>query len=327
MFKKFLTGFLIFLFTLVALPAFFIWSVYDTFLNPDFYSGAFVEDAYDSIVTVGPTLVDLKEFHSLTSDDIRELFQKVFTKEDLAQFFDSTIERFISALHDIKGEKIKIKIPLDLLSKKRDIISKEISDLLYKKLPKCGKNVVSEECIPPNMSQIDFGAQIKHSMDKEVVASMPNEFVVNMKVPKEISGDIGGFITKAFAWFFSAVVLFLLLILFLLFLIIKRPWFRVLRVEAKAFFIPSVFMSIFLSILLFSSDIFWKLYNYFKFDLELKDALFIKSVLNLAFSSFAKHALLYIIPFLIISLGLLVVAMVYGRKQVPPQILTSKKSK
>ncbi len=315
MFKKFLAGFLIFLFTLVALPAFFIWSVYNTFLNRDFYSGDFVEDAYDSMVIVGPTLVDLKEFHSLTSDDVRELFQKVFTKDDLAQFFDSTIERFTSAIHDIKGEKIKIKIPLDLLSGKKDIISKEIADLLYKKLPKCGKNAGSGECVPVKMSQIDFEAQIKYSWDREVFASMPNEFAFNMGVPKEVSGDIGGLITKAFGWVFSAVILFLFLILFLLFLIIKRPWFRVLRWEARAIFIPSIFMSIFLTILLFSSDIFWKLYNYFgSSDLELKDALLVKSILNLAFSSFAKHALLYIIPFLVISLVLFAIAIIYDKK-------------
>lgn len=317
MFRKFLASLLIFIFTLVALPATLIWSVYNTFLDRDFYSGEFVEDAYDAMVTVGPELVDLKEFHSLTPEDVRELFQKIFTKDDLAKFFDSTIEYLTSALHDVKGDKIKMKIPLNLLSEKKDIISKEIADLLYEKLPKCGKNAGAGECVPTNVSQVAFESQIKSSMNKEVFASIPDEFAFDMGVPKEVHGDIGGFITKAFTWFFSAVILFLLLILFLLFLIIRKPWFMVLKWEARAILTPSMFMSVFLAILFFSSDIFWKLYNYFaspSSDLALENAVLIKSLLNLVFSSFAKFALAYVLPFLVIGAGLYIAARIYEKK-------------
>lgn len=312
---------LAFIFTLLVLPVTFLWGVYSTFFNAEFYKKDFVDVTYDFIVEKGPGLLEIEknqEFAALSEKDLSTLFQKIFSKQDIAEFFDSAVESFIDSLGHVENQKVSVKVSLNLLSKKHEVISAEIANLLYGRLPKCDRaKDISEsdfKCIPKGLAEIDFVAKVKNIMDREIFANLPNEFVFDFGVPKGVEGDVLGFLKQAFSWLFIAALLFLLLDLFLLGMVIMEPWYKVLRWETKTVLIPAVIMLLLLILLHFSSGIFEKIYFSMVENPDGQSLNLFKAVLDLFLGSLAGTLFVYVIPVFVISLGLWITSMVYERK-------------
>lgn len=321
MFRTILASLLALIFTLLVLPVTFLWSVYSTFFNREFYREDFVDVTYDFIVEDGPKLLNIKEKQELAAvseKDLSDLFQKIFSKEDVAEFFDSTVENLIDSLGYIENQKVRVKISLDLLSKKRGLIATEVSDLLYERLSECDQNNVASDrefkCIPSGLAKIDFTAKFKSMMDKEVFAKMEDELIFDFNVPEGIEGDVLGFLKQTFSWLFVAALLFLGLDLFLIGMVIMEPWYKVLRWEAKTILIPGIVMLFFSIFLKFSSGIFEKIYLSTNQNPDESGLNLVKAVLDLFLGSLSGTLLIYAIPAFVISLGLWITAIVYQRK-------------
>lgn len=321
MFRTILASLLALIFTLLVLPLTFIFGIYSTFFNENFYRGDFVDVTYDFIVEKGPGFLEaekIKEFPALSEDDLSTLFKKVFSKEDIAEFFDSSIDSFVEALSSVKNQNVKIKISLGLLSKKSDQISTEVANLLFERLPRCDKATKTVEddlkCIPDGSARPDFVSKLKGAMDREIFARLPNEMTFDLGVPEGIDGDALGFLKKTFSWLFVAALLFLLLDLFLLGMVIMEPWYKVLRWEAKTVLAPSIFMLLFLILLNHSSEIFEKIYLSATANPDEQSLNSIKIVLDLFLGSLVNTLFVYVVPVFVISLGLWIVSIVYGRR-------------
>lgn len=321
MFRTILASLLALIFTLLVLPVTFLWGVYSTFFNENFYKGDFVDVTYDFVVEKGPDFLEMEkiqEFASLSEEDLSKLFQKVFSKEDIAEFFDSSVDSFVVALSSVENQNMKIKISLNLLSKKSDLISTEVANLLFERLPKCGESAKTVEddfkCIPDGLARLDFVSKIRGSMDRELFARLPNELTFDLGVPQGIDGDALGFLKKTFSWLFIAALLFLLLDLFLLGMVIMEPWYKVLRWEARTILIPNIVMLFFSIFLKFSSGIFEKIYLATNQNPDESGLNLVKAVLDLFLGSLAGTLLVYVVPVFVISLGLWITSIVYGRR-------------
>lgn len=316
-----MAGLLALIFTLLVLPVIFLWSIYSTFFNSEFYRGDFVDVTYDFVLEEGPKLLNIKEEHefaAVSENDLRDLFRKIFSKEDVAEFFDSTIENFIGSLGNVENQTVKVKVSLNLLSKKREAISTEIANLLYERLPKCDQaNDISGsglKCVPSGLAKIDFVSKFKRTMDMEVFARLQDELMFDFGVPEGVEGDVLGFLKQAFSWLFVAALLFLSLDLFLLGIVIMGPWYKVLHWEAKTVLIPSIVILLFSILLNFSSGIFEKIYLSTAGNPDEQNLNLIKAVLDLFLGSLAGTLFLYAIPAFVISFGLWIAAVIYERK-------------
>lgn len=321
MFRTILASLLALIFTLLILPITFLWGVYSTFFNENFYKGDFVDVTYDFIVEKGPSFLEIEkiqEFAALSEEDLGTLFKKIFSKEDIADFFDSSVDSFVTALSSVRNQNVRIIISLDLLSKKRDLISTEIASLLFERLPKCDKSAKVVEgdfkCIPEKLARPDFISNVKGTMDREVFARLPNELAFDLGVPNGIEGDGLSFFKQTFSWLFIAALLFLLLDLFLLGMVIMEPWYKVLRWEAKTVLAPSIIMLLFLILLNNSSGIFEKIYLSSTVNPDEQGLNLIKVVIDLFLGSLANTLFVYVVPVFVISLGLWIASIVYGRR-------------
>lgn len=247
MLKKFSAILVVLIFVLLAVPFTFVWNVYSNLTDEDFYQGKLVDYGYDLLIEELPKTIKLEQFHSLTEDDLRGLIEKVFFKDDL-RFL---ITDFVKSLGDVKEEngEIHLKIPLSKFNSKDVLIARELTVLLYEKLPLCTGIKSEGECIPANLSKIDFQAQLKMELDRTLFANIPDSFVIKKTMPKQFNGDFLGTIQHSFDLFFWVGTSLLVFLLVVLALIIWKPWKKVVIWEAGAlyicFFVYTLAISIF----------------------------------------------------------------------------------
>lgn len=232
MLKKFFAILVVLVFVVLAVPFAFIWNVYSNLGDEGFYKGKLVDYGYDLLIEELPKNIKLEQFPSLKEDDFRSLLGKVFSKDD----FSLLIDEFVGNLKNLKEEngELHLKIPLNILNKKDDLLAQELTNLLYEKLPAC-QAATTGECLPANLSKIDFQAQLKNELDRTVFANLPDDVVIAKFIPQQFNGDFLGAIRHGFGLFFLIGAALLGFLLVVLALIIWSPWKRVVVWEAGAF--------------------------------------------------------------------------------------------
>lgn len=329
MFRTVLANLLSFIFTLLVVPVVLVWGVYSTFFNAEFYQGDFVDVAHGFIVEELPTMIDLgkiQEFPDLSGQDLKELFGKVFLREDVAEFLNVAVESFVRSLEQVENQTVKLRVSLNLISKKRERISAEIADFLYDRLPRCvGDGIADEngvanvnsgfsECIPENLARIDFVSKVSAHLDRAIFADLPNEFAVDFAVPEGVDGDVLGFLKQTLSWLFIAALLFLILDLFLLSMVIMGPWYRILRYLSRTVLVPATLLLIMLAVFRFSPEIFQSLYLATAKNLDPQLLTMVKAVLGLFLGTLAGNLILYVVPAFCLSSGLWILAVYYQKK-------------
>ncbi|GAG18366.1 unnamed protein product, partial [marine sediment metagenome] len=252
--------------------------------------------------------IDLSKFPvSIEEDDLRDILKDVFEKEDIALVIDSIVEQF-EAISIEESNVVEMKIPLEWLVEKGDVVAEKVAEKLADNLEFCEGSVdLSEDffdCIPEGITRTDFEDRLRIEFEKEVLSDMPSEFVFDFQVPEEIAGNIADFFNGTINKVFLVSGLVLLLILFLIGLIIFRPWIRILKWEAKTLFLASFFA---LLTLVGSKVVFEKLVArgldwYF-------------NICSFLIGALCENLFLYLIPVVVVSLGLWIVGIVFDKRK------------
>ncbi|MFH1284364.1 MAG: hypothetical protein ABIH78_02125 [Candidatus Peregrinibacteria bacterium] len=255
--RKILAGILAFLFVVLLLPLAMAFGFYKTFSDSNFYKGDLVDLAYEFIVEKLPENIDLKEFPYLTTEDVKEIFGTVFDKDDLGDVLADMVSQFKNAT--VEDNMVTFTISLEAFVSKGDLIGKEIAGHMYDNLDPCESGVVLNldevKCIPDGMARADFENAIKTVFEREVVSTLPDKVVLNLAVPDFFKGDVVGFLESSINLIFLTCAAVALFLLFLIGLIIFRPWTKVVKWVFGTLFVASLLFLLLLLALRFLPEI------------------------------------------------------------------------
>jgi len=238
MVRKFFAGLLLVLFTLLSLPFALGASALSLFLNRDFYTGNFSNELYDF---VGDTLVEKSVEMKLpvSGDEAAEVFKAVISEEDMRDLVGAVWDELAGLRVDESGATI-VKLPVDLIAAKSDKFAAAMATQMVEKIPKCGSGQNLPEnfsCLPESLAKEDLELLLKRVLDQEIFSSLPDQFVLNTNLPEDFSGGILEYLKRVLNVTLLACALIFLLILFLIGLIIFRPWSRIFKwISATIFF-------------------------------------------------------------------------------------------
>lgn len=319
MIRRILASLLLSIFVFVSVPLFFVWGVYTTFADKDFYKGEFVDTVYEFMSTELPRIFPIEEGADLAPEDISELFKNIIKKEDLEIVIGNVVDQFSSVT--VKEGKIHFAIPLDWLVAKRDIISAELSTFMFEKFPICenGQEPMNDEgqfrCVPPGLPRADFGREVDNVLFNSAFVDIPAEFAFDLDAPTDFEGNVAEFLSRTIDMVLLAGELFLLLILVLIALIIFKPFIRILKWETKTIFLSSFFITSIGVVLVFFPQIFEALYDKFDVGLTQDEVNLMVNMFDLLLGSVARNMLIISIPIAVVSLvGWITSAIIYGRR-------------
>jgi hypothetical protein len=295
----------------------FVWGIYSTFFSADFYKGSFADSVYNFVVYDGQRYIDFQPIAEIKKSDFTSMMQTIISKEDLK----IVIGDVVSQVQDVKVNEdgiIELKIPMQWLSKKTALFSEVISNYLYKNLPKCAKdkqNYFSEfDCVPQGLSQDDFDSAMKLALDRKLISDFPDEFNLKFQVPEQFADkDLRLFFSDITTKIFLVSIMGLTFLLFLIGLLIFRPFTKVLRWEFRTIFLAS-FLSLFTAMALniFIPIVFDKMLSLAEEAPVNYNALL--SVYILIVGSFTNNLLKLLIPFILGSLVLWITAIVFDKR-------------
>lgn len=302
MLKKFVAAVLSLVFILIAVPFFFVFGFYNIFFDKDFYTGQFIDSAYEFLVEEMPGFIELKEFPDISEKDFSELIAGVISKEDLV----TTIEGIASQLRDIEiGEdsQIEVNIPINWLKDKGPLISEKIAELLLKDLPQCegvsGEKFDSEkpmDCLPKELSKEDLKRHVESSLNNGFFADTPGVVHFTATSPKNFEGKFGDLSAKLMNWFFLGGGILLAVILLLIWLAIFKPFILVLKWWMKTLFFSALFLTIPLAALGFLTNVFIQ-------SVQEKEAQIIFGIFDLVLGDVTRIMLIYSIVAVVVFLG------------------------
>lgn len=317
MIRNIVAGFLSTVFVLVSTPFAFIWGVYATFTDENFYLGdEFIDLSYKVIVEELPKSVKVTEFEGVDSEDISALVAEVVTREDLKGMWADLVEQ-VKTAEVTENSTVEFNLSLSWLTAKSDVIAEGLSTLLVENLPKCEKGVALSEdnlkCIPAEMDSEQFVAYIRGILNNEILVDIPDELAFDVNMPAEFKGNISEFFSRVMGMFVIAVSMFLLLLLALIWLVVFRPWYRVLRWEMKTVFSASMILTFFMVLLLKAPDFF----NAGDFVTGVNvSADLVGRIFDLLFGTIAGRLLYYSAPVAVLSCGLWIYAFLAAKKEV-----------
>lgn len=305
MLKKFVAGILSLVFILIAVPFFFIFGFYNIFFDKDFYTGQFIDSAYEFLLEKVPGFIELKQFPNISEKDFSQLIAGVISKEDLV----TTVEDIASQLRDIEiaqDGKFEVNIPINWLKNKGPLISEKIAALLLKDLPKC-EGAVSEdfdsegpiECLPKELSQEDLKLEVESALNSGFFADTPGVLHFTATSPKNFEGKFGDLSVKVMRWFFLGGGALLLVILLLIWLAIFKPFILVLKWWIKTLFFSALFLTIPLAAVSFLT----------------KEARMVFGIIDVILGDVARIMLIYSVIAVVVFLGLWIVVNFFVRKK------------
>lgn len=308
MLRNLIAGFLSFIFVVTATPSFFAFGFYKTFSDKDFYSEEFSEVVYEAIANQLPKFFNYEDFKALTENDVEDLFRKIITKDDLHLVITELVQEFGEA--KVKQDHtIEMNISLDWLADKEDILAREFTELLYKRLPKCAQSKVDAKnegfnCVPSDIAKIDFQQQIQRNLENGFFAKLPKEYSFFVNVPEKFEGNLKDFFEKIFQTALITISFFLLIILILIALVTFSPPWKILKWETKTIFSATLILSISTVFLLFSPEIVLKIYDKFALPIPRDEILAYEKVWEFFSQAVAFNILKYSLPIAIVSLVL-----------------------
>lgn len=258
MFRKFFAGFFSTFFVITFLPIVFLWGVFNTYFDKDFYDDNFIDISYELIVEQFPNFPQFEKIGILNAEDFRQIFRDTVTKDDLRIVIDDIVTQLGNVPVDDMGN-VKLVIPLKWLNGKNGLFAESIGKILYLRLPKCVNSldfqqvnsVFEIECLPKEIAEIDFISRVKSDFDQNIFADIPNEFVFDFKLNSNFSGDFFMSLFELIQLSFVFAFIFLFVELSLIAVLIFKPWTVVFHWIGKTLFFAGLFFLIFLLMLFY----------------------------------------------------------------------------
>lgn len=251
MLRKFFASFVVFLFIIFAVPFTLMTQLYQTLSDEDFYERELVDYSYDVFIEKFPERIDLEEFPNVTQEEFVELIEAVFQPDDLRFIVEDVVEQ-VKDIENVEGI-LEIKVPLSQLSEKREVMAKELTAFLYKKLPGCENGEVFTsmaemkdfQCIPEGVAKIDFQNRIALELDTKVFAKLPGQYILTLELPRDFEDrNLVKTVDGIFTIFIIIGLSWLALLLGILALIIRKPWKRVMKWEFGTIFLAFIIYTI-----------------------------------------------------------------------------------
>jgi hypothetical protein len=304
MIRKIIAGFLSFVFISLFFVVSVVFGIFNTFLNVDFYDEEFVDVAYDFSLEQLSKNVDLSEFPAISESDFMDVLKKSFNKEDVSLIVDSFFDQMKNNVAD-ENSIVEFRIPLFFIKEKREYFASYMADKLYETMDVCEGDVLSFskdlDCIPAGLSKDDYKNMVVLTVVDEILKEVPNEFVFEVKIPTDYKGNLSVFFDGFMGNVFLICLAVLIFILLLLWLVIFRPWTRVLRWESKTLFWASFSV---LAVFVGMSYAFERFVN--------DDYVYVISFFANALSGCFVY---YLLPVLILSFGVWIFSVIFGKRK------------
>lgn len=295
----------------------FIWGLYSTFFNGDFYKGSFTDSVHNFLVYDGQRYIDFQPISEIQKGDFTSMMQTIISKEDLKAVVSDVVSQVQTLQVDGNGI-IELKIPMKWLSKKTTLFSEVMSNYLYGNLPKCTadqQDYLREfNCVPEMLSKEDFDSALKLALDRKLISDFPDEFVFKFQIPEQFKNrNLRLFFSEITTKIFLVSIMALAILLILIGLMIFRPFTKVLRWEFRTIFLAS-FLSLFTAMALniLVPIIFDKLLSLLKEVPTNYNALL--SFYILIVGSFTNNLLKLLIPIMLGSLVFWIAAIIFDRR-------------
>lgn len=241
MFRKFISTFLVLIFASLAAPLLFAWQLHDSFTDPDFYTDDFYVAAHDVFVDEAVKFV-VREELSIVQDDneIEALVSLAVDQDNFNEMLKGVADQFWNT--DLGGAS-EVKIDFDFASLLSDnsAFYEELFAYMIVKLPPCVPDEVVTEpwsCIDPAMAKDDFAAKVRSTLDRELFANIPNNFLVGLPFPVEHT--FSDFDDAAASTIFSFYLTLMFVIMGALALVIYRPWQKIVLWQFVSIFFAAL---------------------------------------------------------------------------------------
>ncbi|MCC7197028.1 hypothetical protein IT413_02410 [Candidatus Peregrinibacteria bacterium] len=245
-FRRILAGLLVFLFILSSLPTFAVYSVSNTYLRPQFYSGKIVQGTYDFLVSFTAknlhTADPIIEEH-FTETDLKREIEKVFPRE----MFQAVADDMAVQMEKFQKDPTK---PVTISMKKfRDslvTLSHGLSYLLFESFPKCDEAVFPEykenglpTCVPVGVEYNLIAAPFSSQFESAIYQSVPEQ--IQLDLATATGGENGAALwLKNFDTIRFILYIVLICLLIVIAFLIYKPFSLIVFYEGFAFLISGV---------------------------------------------------------------------------------------
>lgn len=312
MLRKFFARFLVTIFVSLAVSFSFLFAIYLTLFNKDFYENevsGLVQTFFVSEITEE---FEYEEF-SLSKDEFESVLRKTFSKEDLSQAINGLYEDFSRDFRD--GE---IDLSLEWLRDKNADLSNNLSAAIFSEVKKCavGESVNFDEgikCLPTHYDEKDLALRLQTELDIAFFSKIPSNAQLNIQASPELRNNLNDNfqLFRDFIWIFPAVLIFLLVLIFVL---IGKPFVSAFKWVFTSVLIAAVLTGLSLLCLnLVFKEILTRLITD-----SYSGAIYIKyfiDLLNLFFASLNENVLAYLLPIGIFSFIVLILLTIKNEPQ------------
>jgi len=245
MIRKTIASLFILVFALLTVPTLFLRSITTTYLDPKFYEGPVLDEAYSYSVKFVSDEISKDENVTkfFTRDEIKNLIEENFTKDNVREI----TKDFIAQLKAISDKRKTDAIKVSLLPVKENIA--KMSDMIAEKIlagvPDCAdenaslvSNADVPTCIPKEMDRNQLKSEIKNRIEKGLTDTIPGEFTID--TAKEDQMKLYEVLNVVH---YSEMILplFMLIILLLIMLIVYKPYTRVMGYSGVALTVGGIF--------------------------------------------------------------------------------------
>jgi hypothetical protein len=239
MIRRIFAGFLIFLFTLLSLPAFFTYGLSKTLFRPTFYLGEVKNGMYEFLMdtlSINFYKSDATLQRYFKQDEASKALRDVFTVD----LFGTFMEDILSHTAELKkGEQMTLS--LKLLQKSLFTAGQNLAADFFQTLPTC-KDLelpqVNEEgiptCIPKDLDYMNVSGPLAKQFERSVSNFFPEQLEINFSSDqKENILTLLNMVEKSKIYLLTGMLLLTVFIVIL----IHRPLSLMLQYEGFAFLI------------------------------------------------------------------------------------------
>jgi len=245
MIRKTIASLFILVFALLTVPTLFLRSITTTYLDPKFYEGPVLDEAYSYSVKFASDEIsknpEVTKYFS--RDDIKKLIEENFTKDNVRE----VAKDFIAQLKAISDKRKTDAIKISLLPVKENIA--KMSDMIAEKIladvatctDESAALVATAEvpaCIPQSIDRNQIKSEIKNRIEKGLTDLIPGEFIIDTAQTDQMKLFE---VLNVVHYAEMILPLFMLIVLLLIMLIIYKPYTRVMGFSGAALLVGGIF--------------------------------------------------------------------------------------
>ncbi len=306
--RKILAALVGMIFVSLAVPFALMWNSFATFLDQDFYEGEFVDQLYNFALEGVPEVASSDDLNSVednffaafSEEELREIFEKIFTKDDFRGFVGDVFNELSTIEAGLDGQS-QLRIPLAIVADKGDVLADVLIEHYLEVFPECEEenidvNFSDFECIPIGLSRDDLHAMLALELDLRVFSEIDDYYVVdlNVRLPEKFEGDILSYVKYASTASIVASIFILILLLFFVSLLIFKPIYKVLRWDFTVIYVAALWVTL-IGAAMYYSPSFLVAFDGFEFFYEFLMVTFASSMLIVSVPVFIVTLILAII--------------------------------